>query len=96
MEANVMIENIYKIFGVGIVVVGQVTKGILRIGYKIGIDGNIMEIKSIEAKHKQLVEAREGMNIGFALKNGDKQLLEKIKGKEVVFAEQVNPEPELI
>jgi len=63
---------------------------------KIGINGKIMTIKSIEMKHKQITEAHEGDNIGFTLHNSDYNLLRSLIGKEVVFADQVSPEVEHI
>ena len=96
MEAKVQIVDVYRITGIGIVPVGKVVEGTLKVGMKIGIDGKIMEIKSIEMHHKQLTEAHEGDNIGFALRNGDYDLLKKIRGKEAVFSTQVSPEIEHI
>ena len=96
MQASFHLMDIYQITGIGVVVVGNVTQGTLVPGMKIGINGKIMEIKSIQAKHKQLTQANEGMAIGISLRNGDRKILEMIKGKEIVFADQVDPKVEHI
>jgi hypothetical protein len=64
---------------------------------KIGVDGKIMEIKGIEMHHKQLAQAPEGSNVAISFhKGGDEKLLKKLRGKEVIFSTQVNPEIERI
>lgn len=68
------IQDVYEITGIGVVPVGKVETGILKVGQKIivlpgrsgtGIPG---EIKSIEMHHEQLTEAPAGYNIGINVK----------------------------
>jgi len=68
------IQDVYEITGIGVVPVGKVETGILKVGQKIivlpgrsgtGIKG---EIKSIEMHHEQLQEAPAGYNIGINVK----------------------------
>lgn len=65
------IENVYSITGVGVVPVGRVETGVLKVGQKIvavpgrtgeGING---EVKTIEMHHEQLQTAEPGDNVGF-------------------------------
>jgi elongation factor 1-alpha len=65
------IENVYSITGVGVVPVGRVETGVLKIGQKIiampgrtgeGIKG---EVKTVEMHHEQLQSAEPGDNVGF-------------------------------
>ena len=65
------IQDVYNITGIGVVPVGRVETGILKVGMKIlampgregkGVNG---EVKSIEMHHEQVQQARPGSNIGF-------------------------------
>ncbi len=65
------IQDVYKITGIGVVPVGRVETGIMKIGDKVifvpgregkGITG---EVKSIEMHHEQQKEAQPGDNVGF-------------------------------
>lgn len=64
------VQDVYNIKGVGTVPVGRVETGILRPNDEVVImPQNIAtDIKSIEAHHEQLPEARPGDNIGFNLR----------------------------
>ena len=68
------IQDVYSIKGVGVVPVGRVETGILRPGDKVIIEpsGKIADVKTIEAHHEQLTEARPGDNIGFNLRGVEK------------------------
>lgn len=85
MSATVFIQDVYRITGIGIIPVGNVKEGILRIGMKLNIDRKIMAVKSIEMRHQQVQEAHAGDNIGFVLENGDYDLLKKVARTNVNF-----------
>ncbi len=69
------IQDVYNITGVGLVPVGRVESGILKVNDKVIImpSGATGEIKSIEMHHQQLPQAEPGDNIGFNLKGIDKK-----------------------
>lgn len=81
-----LIQDIYNIAGIGIIAVGQIKSGILKIGMKINLDGRIMEVKSIEMYHMQVKEAKEGDNVGIALSNSDSKILRNFIGKPLTFS----------
>lgn len=65
------IQDVYNITGIGVVPVGRVETGVMKIGDKImvmpgregkGVPG---EVKSMEMHHEQLQQAEPGDNIGF-------------------------------
>ncbi|MCX8147461.1 MAG: translation elongation factor EF-1 subunit alpha [Candidatus Woesearchaeota archaeon] len=65
------VQDVYNITGIGVVPVGRVETGILKVGDKIifvparegnGIQG---EVKSIEMHHEQMQQAEPGDNVGF-------------------------------
>jgi len=65
------IQDVYNITGIGVVPVGRVETGVMKIGDKViivpgregkGITG---EVKSIEMHHEQISEAIPGDNVGF-------------------------------
>ena len=65
------IQDVYNITGIGVVPVGRVETGVIKVGDKIvampgregkGVTG---EVKSIEMHHEQVKEAEPGDNIGF-------------------------------
>ena len=65
------IQDVYNITGIGVVPVGRVETGIMKIGDKIIVvpgregKGILGEVKSIEMHHEQLQQAEPGDNIGF-------------------------------
>jgi len=68
------IQDVYNITGIGVVPVGRVETGIMKIGDKVivvparegtGVTG---EVKSIEMHHEQITEAIPGDNIGFSVR----------------------------
>jgi len=61
------IEGIYFIVGVGLIVVGSVQQGILKLKQKAIVNGKQTKIKSIEANHAQLQQATIGQKVGIAL-----------------------------
>ncbi|MBS3135656.1 translation elongation factor EF-1 subunit alpha [Candidatus Woesearchaeota archaeon] len=73
------IQDVYNITGIGVVPVGRVETGILKIGDKVvampgregkGVPG---ECKTIEMHHEQLQEALPGDNIGFNVRGFGKK-----------------------
>ncbi len=71
LPLRVPIQDVYNITGIGVVPVGRVETGVMKVGDKVmvvpardgkGIGG---EVKSIEMHHEQMTEARPGDNIGF-------------------------------
>ncbi len=73
------IQDVYNITGIGVVPVGRVETGKMKVGDKViavpgregkGIEG---EVKSIEMHHEQVVEAEPGDNIGFSVRGFGKK-----------------------
>lgn len=68
------IQDVYNITGIGVVPVGRVETGKMKIGDKIIVmparegTGATGEVKSIEMHHEQIQEAIPGDNIGFNLR----------------------------
>ncbi len=65
------IQDVYNITGIGVVPVGRVETGVMKIGQKVtvvpgrehkGVSG---EVKTIEMHHEQMQKAEPGDNIGF-------------------------------
>ena len=65
------IQDVYNITGIGVVPVGRVETGIMKVGQKViavpgregkGVPG---EVKSIEMHHEQMQQAEPGDNVGF-------------------------------
>lgn len=69
------VQDVYNITGVGMVPVGRIETGVLKVGDKVSImpSGATGEIKSIEMHHQQMPQAEPGDNIGFSLKGVDKR-----------------------
>ena len=68
------IQDVYSITGIGVVPVGRIETGIMKIGDNVivvparegkGIKG---EVKTIEMHHEQVQEAEPGDNVGFSVK----------------------------
>jgi elongation factor 1-alpha len=68
------IQDVYNITGIGVVPVGRVETGVMKVGDKVtvvpardgkGISG---ECKSIEMHHEQMQKAEPGDNIGFSVR----------------------------
>ncbi|MBU4493126.1 MAG: translation elongation factor EF-1 subunit alpha [Nanoarchaeota archaeon] len=73
------IQDVYNITGIGVVPVGKVETGIMKVGDKVifvparegkGVSG---EVKSIEMHHEQLKQAIPGDNVGFNVRGIDKK-----------------------
>ncbi|MBI2667698.1 translation elongation factor EF-1 subunit alpha [Candidatus Woesearchaeota archaeon] len=73
------IQDVYNITGIGVVPVGRVETGIMKIGDKVivvparegaGVTG---EVKTIEMHHEQVQQAEPGDNIGFNVRGINKK-----------------------
>ncbi|MBW3019602.1 translation elongation factor EF-1 subunit alpha, partial [Candidatus Woesearchaeota archaeon] len=73
------LQDVYNITGIGVVPVGKVETGVMKIGQKViivpardgrGISG---EVKSIEMHHEQIQQAEPGDNVGFNVRGVSKQ-----------------------
>jgi len=73
------IQDVYNITGIGVVPVGKVETGIMKVGQKIiampgptgtGVTG---EIKTIEMHHEQFKQAEPGDNVGFNVRGIEKK-----------------------
>ncbi|MBT7903762.1 translation elongation factor EF-1 subunit alpha [Candidatus Woesearchaeota archaeon] len=68
------LQDVYNITGIGVVPVGKVETGIMKVGDKIiavpGREGKgvLGEVKSIEMHHDQMQQAEPGDNIGFSVR----------------------------
>ncbi len=73
------VQDVYTITGVGLVPVGRVETGKLKVGDKVIVmpSGVVGEVKSIEMHHQPLQEAEPGDNIGFNLKGVDKKSIKR-------------------
>ncbi len=79
LPLRVPLQDVYNITGIGVVPVGKVETGILKVGDKVivlpgregtGVTG---EVKSIEMHHESLTEALPGDNIGFSVRGIEKK-----------------------
>ena len=73
------IQDVYNIPGIGMVPVGKVETGVMKVGDKVIIvpgregTGVTGEVKSIEMHHEQIQEAIPGDNIGFSVRGVGKK-----------------------
>ncbi len=73
------IQDVYNITGIGVVPVGRVETGVMKIGDKVTIvpgregKGVSGEVKTIEMHHEQAQEAGPGDNIGFNVRGVTKK-----------------------
>jgi elongation factor 1-alpha len=74
LPLRVPLQDVYNITGIGVVPVGKVETGVMKIGDKVIVvpgregKGVIGEVKSIEMHHEQVNEAIPGDNIGFSVR----------------------------
>ena len=73
------LQDVYNITGIGVVPVGRIETGVMKIGQKViavpgregkGVPG---EVKSIEMHHEQVQEAGPGDNVGFNVRGCGKK-----------------------
>jgi elongation factor 1-alpha len=73
------IQDVYNITGIGVVPVGRVETGIMKLGDKVvampGREGKGVagEVKTIEMHHEQLQSAEPGDNVGFSVRGFGKK-----------------------
>ena len=73
------IQDVFNITGIGVVPVGRVETGVMKIGDKVTIvpgregTGVSGEVKSIEMHHEQIQEAIPGDNVGFSVRGISKK-----------------------
>ncbi|MFO8016976.1 MAG: translation elongation factor EF-1 subunit alpha [Candidatus Woesearchaeota archaeon] len=74
LPLRLSIQDVYNITGIGVVPVGRVETGVMKIGDKViivpGREGKGVrgEVKTIEMHHEHLKEANPGDNVGFNVK----------------------------
>ncbi len=73
------IQDVYNITGIGVVPVGKVETGIMKVGDKVTIvpsrDGKGIsgEVKTVEMHHEQYQQAEPGDNVGFSVRGVGKK-----------------------
>jgi len=73
------LQDVYNITGIGVVPVGRIETGTMKVGDKIiavpGREGKgvLAEVKTIEMHHEQITEALPGDNIGFSARGFGKK-----------------------
>ena len=89
------IQDVYNITGIGVVPVGKIETGVMKVGQKVvavpgregkGVPG---EVKSIEAHHEQHKEAYPGDNVGINVRGFGKKDI--ARGDVIGPAEDVPP-----
>ena len=78
LPLRVPIQDVYNITGIGVVPVGRVETGVMKVGDKVIVvpgregKGVIGEGKTIEMHHEQMQQAEPGDNIGFNVRGINK------------------------
>jgi len=72
---RIPIQEVYSISGVGVVPVGRVETGVLKVGDKVVFMpvGKVGEVRSIETHHTKIEKAEPGDNIGFNVRGIEKK-----------------------
>ena len=72
---RIPIQEVYSISGVGVVPVGRVESGVLKVGDKVVFmpAGKVGEVRSIETHHTKIEKAEPGDNIGFNVRGVEKK-----------------------
>jgi elongation factor 1-alpha len=70
---RIPVQDVYKIKGAGVVPVGRIETGIMKVGMNVAVapTGFVGELRSIEMHHEALQEAMPGDNVGFNVRNLD-------------------------
>jgi translation elongation factor EF-Tu-like GTPase len=72
------VEGVFKIRNRGVVAVGRVESGTLRVGDTVHIDGSLTaRVDSIEVFRKSIDEAKAGDNIGVLFSGVEKSQLDR-------------------
>jgi len=76
---RIPIQDVYKIKGAGVIPVGRVETGEIRVGQKLIVQPSafVQECKSIEMHHEAMEKAGPGDNIGFQIRNADMNVLKR-------------------
>ena len=76
---RVPVQDVYTITGVGMVPVGRIETGELKVGQKVVVmpSGAKGEVKDIEMHHQKIQSAETGDNVGFSLKGVDKKSIRR-------------------
>jgi len=89
-QATFLIEDVYTIQNVGIVPTGPVLDGVLEVGMKLNVNGEILNINKIHKRKSETVNAKKGDHVGLLLvgKNFDFQniILSSGSGKKITFS----------
>ena len=89
------IQDVYNITGIGVVPVGKIETGVMKLGQKViavpgregaGVKG---EVKTIEMHHSQQQEAEPGDNVGISVRGFGKKDI----ARGDVIGEESNPPP---
>ena len=79
LPLRVPIQDVYNITGIGVVPVGRVETGVLKVGQKVmampGREGKGVagEVKTVEMHHEQMKQAGPGYNVGFNVRGFGKK-----------------------
>ncbi|MFW6231243.1 MAG: translation elongation factor EF-1 subunit alpha [Nanoarchaeota archaeon] len=93
LPLRVPIQDVYNITGIGVVPVGRVETGVLKVGQKVkampgregtGVSG---EVKTVEMHHEQMSQAKPGSNVGFNVRGFGKKDI----ARGDVVGEESNP-----
>lgn len=84
---TLFIQDVYKIAGIGIVPVGKVEKGTIRVGMRTTLEGKTFEIKSIEIHHMQMTVVNQGDNVGISIQIVGAQV--STAGREKSFFQKI-------
>ena len=95
MKAKVLIKDIFRIRGIGIVVVGIPKEGLLKPGMKLNVKDKIMTIKSIKKNRQSVTTGYPGDEVGINLRNGNYELIKFVKGQIVTFYSRGSGESKL-
>ncbi|CAF1642178.1 unnamed protein product, partial [Adineta ricciae] len=76
---RMLIENVYKISGIGTVLLGKIQSGMIRTNMKIQINplNLIEEIKLIEVNDETIQEAYAGSYVSFSVRSMDKKRIRR-------------------
>jgi GTPase len=73
-----MVEDVYKIVGVGVIPAGKVASGTIRVGDRCEHMSGTYTVKTMEMHHEQVKVAVQGDAVGMALEGlTDKNLLKR-------------------
>ena len=77
------VEDIFSIMGVGTILTGKLTSGVLKKGMKTNINGKMSEVNKIEFDHKSSDTLLPNVPAGISMSNIDKSDVQA--GSEYLF-----------